>query len=92
MRVPLSWLRDFAPFDRDAASIAATLDDLGLVVEGVAEDGTVEAVRVAGARAFAFGVQFHPEWHVKTDAASFAIFRAFGEACAAYAQGLRRAA
>ena len=64
----------------------------GLVVEGVAEDGTVEAVRVAGARAFAFGVQFHPEWHVKTDAASFAIFRAFGEACAAYAQGLRRAA
>jgi putative glutamine amidotransferase len=52
----------------------------------------VEAVRVAGARAFAFGVQFHPEWHVKTDAASFAIFRAFGEACAAYAQGLRRAA
>ena len=35
MRVPLSWLRDFAPFPGDAALIAATLDDLGLVVEGV---------------------------------------------------------
>ena len=35
MRVPLSWLRDFAPFDGDAAAIAATLDDLGLVVEGI---------------------------------------------------------
>ena len=35
MRVPLSWLRDFAPFAGDPAEIAATLDDLGLVVEGV---------------------------------------------------------
>ncbi len=33
MRVPLSWLRDFAPFTGDAADLAATLDDLGLVVE-----------------------------------------------------------
>jgi phenylalanyl-tRNA synthetase beta chain len=35
VRVPLSWLRDFAPFPGDAALVAATLDDLGLVVEGV---------------------------------------------------------
>jgi len=35
LRVPLSWLRDFAPFAGDPAEIAATLDDLGLVVEGV---------------------------------------------------------
>ncbi len=35
MRVPLSWLRDFAPFEGDPAVLAATLDDLGLVVEGV---------------------------------------------------------
>ncbi len=35
MRVPLSWLRDFAPFDGDPTGIAAALDDLGLVVEGV---------------------------------------------------------
>ena len=64
----------------------------GLIVEAVAEDGTVEGVRVEGARSFAYGVQFHPEWHVQTDAASYAIFKAFGEACAAYAGGLQRAA
>ncbi len=34
MRVPLSWLCDFAPFEGDPADLAATLDDLGLVVEG----------------------------------------------------------
>ncbi len=35
MRVPLSWLRDFAPFGDDVAALAATLDDLGLVVEAI---------------------------------------------------------
>jgi phenylalanyl-tRNA synthetase beta chain len=39
MRAPLSWLRDFAPFGTDAAELAATLDDLGLVVEGVEHVG-----------------------------------------------------
>ncbi len=39
MRVPLSWLRDFAPFEGDPADIAATLDDLGLVVEVVEHVG-----------------------------------------------------
>ncbi|MGP8007243.1 MAG: phenylalanine--tRNA ligase subunit beta, partial [Acidimicrobiales bacterium] len=39
MRVPLSWLRDFAPFDGDPADLAATLDDLGLVVEEVERVG-----------------------------------------------------
>ena len=37
MRVPLSWLRDFAPFTAEPSAfteLAATLDDLGLVVEG----------------------------------------------------------
>ena len=33
MRVPLSWLRDFAPFVGEPAELAAALDDLGLVVE-----------------------------------------------------------
>lgn len=56
----------------------------GLVVEAVAEDGTIEAVRVRDATAFAFGVQFHPEWHFATDAPSRAIFAAFGDACRAY--------
>ncbi len=39
MRVPLSWLRDFAPFDQDPTALVATLDDLGLVVEGVERVG-----------------------------------------------------
>jgi phenylalanyl-tRNA synthetase beta chain len=37
--VPLSWLRDFAPFEGDPASLAETLDDLGLVVEGMQRVG-----------------------------------------------------
>ena len=39
MRVPLSWLRDFAPFDGEPADLAATLDDLGLVVEEIVRVG-----------------------------------------------------
>jgi phenylalanyl-tRNA synthetase beta chain len=35
VRVPLSWLRDFAPFVGDPADLAAALDDLGLVVEDI---------------------------------------------------------
>ena len=56
----------------------------GLVVEAVAEDGTVEAVRVRDAKSFAFGVQFHPEWHWADDPTSHAIFAAFGDACRRY--------
>jgi putative glutamine amidotransferase len=56
----------------------------GLEVEAIAEDGTVEAVRVKDAKAFAFGVQFHPEWHWASDKASRAIFEAFGDACRRY--------
>ncbi len=40
MKAPLSWLRDFAPFATgDPAALAGTLDDLGLVVEGVEHVG-----------------------------------------------------
>jgi phenylalanyl-tRNA synthetase beta chain len=35
MLAPLSWLKDFAPFPDDIALLRSTLDDLGLVVEGV---------------------------------------------------------
>jgi phenylalanyl-tRNA synthetase beta chain len=35
VRVPLSWLRDFADFPGDVAALGAALDDLGLVVEEV---------------------------------------------------------
>jgi len=39
MRAPLSWLRDFAPFPGDVEILVETLDDLGLVVEGVEQVG-----------------------------------------------------
>lgn len=51
-----------------------------LQVEAVAGDGTIEAVSVIGSTAFAVGVQWHPEYWVRTDDASSRIFRAFGEA------------
>ena len=39
MRTPLSWLKDFAPFDDDVDVLRAALDDLGLLVEGVERVG-----------------------------------------------------
>ena len=52
----------------------------GLSVAAQAPDGTVEAVSVTEAKAFALGVQWHPEYWAKTDETSAAIFRAFGAA------------
>lgn len=52
----------------------------GLAVEGKAPDGTIEAVSVKGARAFALGVQWHPEYKVMSNPDSVLLFRAFGEA------------
>ncbi|MDQ3575283.1 MAG: phenylalanine--tRNA ligase beta subunit-related protein, partial [Actinomycetota bacterium] len=39
MRVPLSWLRDFAPFEGDPLELGETFDDLGMVVEGMERVG-----------------------------------------------------
>lgn len=63
------------------------VDRLGpsLDVEAVAPDGTVEAVSVRGARGFAVGVQWHPEYWAHSDDASARIFRAFGDAVRARA-------
>jgi phenylalanyl-tRNA synthetase beta chain len=48
MRLSLSWLRDFAPFDLDPLELAETFDDLGMVVEGVERVGEgLEGVIVA---------------------------------------------
>lgn len=52
----------------------------GLVVEATAPDGTIEAVRVADAAAFAVGVQWHPEYWVKSDKPSARLFAAFNDA------------
>lgn len=55
-----------------------------LCVEAVAEDGTIEAVRVTDAPGFAIGVQWHPEWKALDNPASLALFAAFGEAMRRY--------
>jgi putative glutamine amidotransferase len=57
----------------------------GLVVEATAPDSTIEGVRLDPAPGFVLGLQWHPEWRYAEDAASRAIFSAFGEACRAYA-------
>jgi putative glutamine amidotransferase len=51
-----------------------------IVVEGVAEDGTIEAIRIADASGFALGVQWHAEHDPQHNAVNRALFQAFGEA------------
>ena len=51
-----------------------------VVVEGVAEDGTIEAIRIADAPAFALGVQWHAEHNAGDNLVNRALFQAFGEA------------
>jgi putative glutamine amidotransferase len=51
-----------------------------LAVEATAPDGTVEAVSVRDSVAFAIGVQWHPEYWVRTDLPSQRLFSAFGNA------------
>ncbi len=53
----------------------------GLRVEAHAPDGLVEAISVDDAKAFALGVQWHPEWKVMENPQYLAIFKAFGDAC-----------
>jgi putative glutamine amidotransferase len=57
-----------------------------VVVEGVAEDGTIEAIRIADAPGFALGVQWHAEYDAQTNPVNCALFEAFGFALAARAQ------
>jgi len=58
----------------------------GLEVEAVAPDGTIEAVAVTDASAFALGVQWHPEYRVLDDPFSTRLFAAFGAAARARAE------
>jgi putative glutamine amidotransferase len=51
-----------------------------VVVEGVAEDGTIEAIRIADAPAFALGVQWHAEYDPQRNPINRALFEAFGAA------------
>ena len=56
-----------------------------LIVEAVADDGTIEAVSVRGAKGFALAVQWHPEWAVLENPWSRRLFAAFGAAARAHA-------
>ena len=54
-----------------------------VVVEGVAEDSTIEAIRIADAPGFALGVQWHAEYDPQRNPINRTLFQAFGEALAA---------
>jgi putative glutamine amidotransferase len=51
-----------------------------VVIEGTAEDGTIEAIRIADAPSFALGVQWHAEYDPQRNPINRALFQAFGEA------------
>jgi putative glutamine amidotransferase len=53
----------------------------GLVAEAHAPDGLVEGVRVMGAPAFAYGVQWHPEWRHEQHPFYQRTLEAFAAAC-----------
>jgi len=57
-----------------------------IVVEGVAEDGTIEAIRVADAPGFALGAQWHAEYNPDTNPINRALFQAFGAAVAEHSR------
>jgi putative glutamine amidotransferase len=57
----------------------------GIVVDGVAPDGTPEAIYVRDAPGFTLSVQWHPEWNAVADPVSRPLFQAFGAAAAAWA-------
>lgn len=85
-----SWLHHVAGTDAIAVNSLHNqgIDRLaeGLVADGRAPDGTVEAVH-ATSRGFAVGVQWHPEYDWETDAISRGIFEAFGRAIGARTRG-----
>ncbi len=51
-----------------------------VISEGVAEDGTIEAICIKDAPGFALGVQWHAEYDPQTNPINQALFKAFGEA------------
>jgi putative glutamine amidotransferase len=57
-----------------------------VVVEGVAEDGTIEAIRIAHAPGFALGVQWHAEYDPQRNPVNRVLFQAFGEAVSKHSQ------
>lgn len=58
----------------------------GIVIDGLAPDGTPEAIYVQDAPGFTLSVQWHPEWNAAGDPVSRPLFAAFGAAVADYAR------
>jgi putative glutamine amidotransferase len=56
----------------------------GLTIEATAPDGVIEAISVKGAKAFAFGTQWHPEFKASKNPDSVKLFTAFGNAVRAH--------
>ena len=57
-----------------------------IVAEGIAEDGTIEAIRARDANGFALGVQWHAEYDPQTNPVNRSLFEAFGDAVRDYRQ------
>lgn len=55
-----------------------------IVVEGIAEDETIEAISIADAPGFALGVQWHAEYDPKTNPINNRLFVAFADAIRSY--------
>jgi putative glutamine amidotransferase len=63
-----------------------------IVAEGIADDGTIEAIRFRDAKGFALGVQWHAEYDPDRNPVNRALFDAFGDAVRAYRDGVVAAA
>lgn len=60
-----------------------------VVVDGLAPDGTPEAIYIKDAPGFTLSVQWHPEWNAAADPVSRVLFSSFGAAVADWAAGRR---
>lgn len=60
-----------------------------VVVDGLAPDGTPEAIYIKDAPGFTLSVQWHPEWNAAADPVSRVLFASFGAAVADWAAGRR---
>ena len=58
-----------------------------VVAEGIAEDETIEAIRIEEAAGFALGVQWHAEYDPERNPINRALFEAFGDALRGYQAG-----
>ncbi|MEX5726848.1 putative glutamine amidotransferase [Rhodovulum iodosum] len=63
-----------------------------IVIDGLAPDGTPEALYVKDAPGFTLSVQWHPEYNAACDPVSRPLFEAFGKAVRAWAAGARTVA